>query len=62
MNQIIEPQRKRCDCGSQVTSHHWKCNKCWGKKAKEKHWKKIKKINKKKPKTYDNYNKLIRKE
>lgn len=38
------PQRKRCDCGSKITDHHWLCNKCWGKKAQRKYREKMSKL------------------
>lgn len=40
----IRPLIKRCKCGKKVTDHHFKCNKCWGKTAKAKHHKKMKKL------------------
>lgn len=33
---MMTPMRKKCSCGKPVTSHHWKCDKCWGSDAKQK--------------------------
>ena len=35
VNKIIRPMRKKCNCGDKVISHHFLCNKCWGKKCKK---------------------------
>ncbi len=39
--------RKRCDCGAKVKNHHMLCDRCWGKKARQKDRDKKKTINKK---------------
>lgn len=36
MVEIIKPMRKKCECGNKVLNHHWLCDLCWGRKAKEK--------------------------
>ena len=34
MNNIIVPQRAKCNCGKSVNNHHWLCDKCYGIKTK----------------------------
>lgn len=34
MKEKIIPKREKCPCGKKVTSHHWLCDKCYGKKAR----------------------------
>jgi len=41
---IVKPLVDRCKCGKKVTDHHYKCNECWGKTAKEIHHAKMKKL------------------
>ena len=41
---MIIPERMRCDCGSKVKDHHWYCDKCWGKRAKQRNMEKKRKI------------------
>jgi len=35
MKEKIIPRRNKCDYGIKVENHHWLCDKCWGKKEKE---------------------------